>query len=76
MFVMFDLNGDHFPELILPHQEMRSLGVLQRNSQGFKEQLQLNLGSPLSTNLAGFSESDQWLLAAGTQKKELHLWFR
>ena len=75
MFLSADLDADGKVELLLPSQDLTSLGLLQRTNNGAEVITDLPLDGRLSSNLAGISLPDGSLaIAAGTDSGSLYLW--
>jgi hypothetical protein len=74
MALLADVDGNGQLDVIVPAQDMRSLGVLRRVGDDFDVLARLELGAPLSTNVAASTDSDgRLVLAAGTDDGVLHV---
>jgi hypothetical protein len=68
-----DFDGDGQPELVVPTPETGGLAALRRTGDGVTEAYRLDLGAPLTTNLAAARGPDGLVLAAGTPNG-LRIW--
>jgi hypothetical protein len=74
MALLADADGDGQLELVVPTQDLGSLGVLTRIAEGFELLATLPLGGTLATNVAATSDEDGHLvLAAGTEHGRLRI---
>jgi hypothetical protein len=75
LFLSADLDADGKVELLLPSQDLTSLGLLQRTNNGAEVIKDLPLDGRLSSNLAGiFLPNGNLAIAAGTDSGNLYLW--
>jgi hypothetical protein len=61
-----DFDGDGQPELVVPTPETGGLAGLRRTDGGVEEAWRVDLGGPLTSNLAAARGPDGLVLAAGT----------
>lgn len=74
MALLADVDGDGRLDVVVPLQDMGSLGVLRRTDDGFKESARLALDGRLTTNVAATAFADGGLaLAAGTADGRLRI---
>jgi len=74
MALLADVDADGRLDVVVPSDDMRSLGVLTRNPDGFGSQASLPLDGMLVTNIAAASdEAGGLLLAVGTDDGRLRI---
>jgi len=74
MALLADADGDGRLEVIVPTQDMTSLGLLERTGDGFSLIGSLPLGGRLATNLAAVADDEgNLVLAAGTEDGRLRI---
>jgi hypothetical protein len=74
MALLVDVDGDGRLELVVPTDEMTSLGVLRRSDRGFELVAELPLGGRLASNIAATVDPDGHLvLAAATEDGRLRV---
>lgn len=74
MALLAEVSGDGRLEVVVPTQDMRSLGLLTRTGDGFEEVGRLDLGGELATNVTATAGRDgELVLAAGTADGRLRI---
>lgn len=75
MAVAGDFNGDGRVELLLPTQDRRQLGGLQRTAEGVEAVYQLDVGGQVVSNLAGVTTSEEsTAVGVGLSDNVLRIW--
>lgn len=75
MALVGDFDGDLLVELLLPSQDLSSLGAIQRTEDSAKVDWTLPLNGHLATNLSAVEFEDGSIsLAAGTAEGSLYIW--
>jgi hypothetical protein len=75
MAVVGDFDGDGKVELLLPSQNLTTLGGIQRSSSGVNQDWTLDIDGKMSTNLGVVTlKNDQILIGVGRQDGSMRLW--
>jgi hypothetical protein len=74
MALLADVDGDGRAEIVVPSQDLGSLGVLARTAHGFEELSRLALDGELATNVAATATADGGIvIAAATSDGRLRI---